>query len=288
MRVAFLADIHGNLPAFEASLKDLKQQSPDAVFLGGDQINRCPWNNEVLDLINDLKWPAIQGNHELVVGVINTPSNWWPFTERHRFPILWWTQEHLRDEHLAAIRTLPESMHIRFEDTPPILLVHGVPGNPHVGFYPAISDEAAREALEGVCEPVVICGHTHRPMDRQVDAWRIINSGAVGLPYNGDARAQYVLLDLVQDAATPRWEPTFRQVDYDHTIIPTAYEESGLRMAGEPMSRLTLRTLMTGDPWTSDFGVWMRRQPRETANDMAGAIDRYLAQHGPGRWAFDE
>ncbi len=288
MRVAFLADIHGNLPAFEAALAHLKSQSPDAVFLVGDQINRCPWNNEVMDLVNNLGWPAIQGNHELVVGVINTPDNWWPFTERHRFPILWWTQEHLRCEHLAAIRSLPESMHIRFDDAPPIFLVHGVPGNPHVGFYPAMSDDAARDALADVAEPVIICGHTHRPLDRQVDDWRIINAGSVGLPYNGDARAQYVLLDLEKTGNGPQWRTTFCQVEYDHSVIPIAYAESGLYEAGAPMSRLTLRTLMTGDPWTSDFGVWMRRQPRETADDMAGAIDRYLEQHGPGRWAFDE
>ena len=51
MRVAFLADIHGNLPALEAVLRDLAHQAPDAVYLVGDQINRCPWNNEVLDLL---------------------------------------------------------------------------------------------------------------------------------------------------------------------------------------------------------------------------------------------
>ena len=208
MRVAFVADIHGNLPAFEAVLADLQHQAPDAVFLVGDQINRCPWNNEVMDLVADLGWPAIQGNHELVVGVINTADNWWPFTERHRFPILWWTQENLRPEHLATVRALPESLHITFgSDVPPIYLVHGLPGNPHVGFYPAATDNQIRTWLDGVTEPVVISGHTHRPQDRQVDQWRIINPGSVGLPYNGDARAQYALLDLTATPHGPVWAP---------------------------------------------------------------------------------
>jgi predicted phosphodiesterase len=288
VRIAFLADIHGNLPAFEAALRDVEAQAPDAAFLVGDQINRCPWNNEVMDIVMDLGWPAIQGNHELVAGVINTPDNWWPFTERHRFPILWWTQEHLRPEYLEVIRNLPESMHIAIEGTPPIFLVHGVPGNPHVGFYPAVSDAEARDWLADITEPIVICGHTHRPLDRQVDDWRIINAGSVGLPYNGDARAQYVLLDLINGPDGPAWQPSFRQADYDHSLIPVAYRASGLCEAGGPMAELNLRTLMSGDPWTSDFGVWMRRQPRETADDMWGALERYLEHHGPGRWAFDE
>src|SRR5215212_4824484 len=103
MRVAILADIHGNLPALEAVLSDLKTQSPDVVYLAGDQINRCPWSNEVLDLQASLAWPAIQGNHELIIGAINTPANRPPFTNRTRFIDLWWTQEHLPAHHLAAI-----------------------------------------------------------------------------------------------------------------------------------------------------------------------------------------
>ena len=58
--------------------------------------------------------------------------------------------------------------------------------------------------------------------------------------------------------------------------------------AGGPIAQLNLRTLLSGDPWTSDFGVWLRRQPPEAADDMEDALHAYLATHGPGRWAFDQ
>ncbi|MEZ4582430.1 MAG: metallophosphoesterase family protein [Caldilineaceae bacterium] len=109
LRLAFLADIHGNLPALEAVLADVRAQSPDAVYLVGDQINRCPWHNEVLDLLDIYGWPAIAGNHELVIGIIGTPHNYPPFTDRNRFAVLWWTWETLAPRHLRAIRTLPSS-----------------------------------------------------------------------------------------------------------------------------------------------------------------------------------
>jgi predicted phosphodiesterase len=51
MRLAFLSDIHGNLPALEAVVDDLKSTAPDAVYLMGDQISRVPWHNEVMDLL---------------------------------------------------------------------------------------------------------------------------------------------------------------------------------------------------------------------------------------------
>ena len=75
MRLAFLADIHGNLPALEAVIRDLQDLAPDQVFLAGDLVNRCPWNNEVMELLADTGWPGVVGNHDLVVGRIHTPNN---------------------------------------------------------------------------------------------------------------------------------------------------------------------------------------------------------------------
>jgi len=49
MRLAFLADLHGNLPALEAVVADLQTVAPDGVFWLGDLIHRLPWNSEVLD-----------------------------------------------------------------------------------------------------------------------------------------------------------------------------------------------------------------------------------------------
>ena len=288
LRLAFLADIHGNLPALEAVLADVRAQSPDAVYLVGDQINRCPWHNEVLDLLDTYDWPAIAGNHELVIGIIGTPHNYPPFTDRNRFAVLWWTWETLAPRHLRAIRTLPEQLHIHIDGAPSILMTHGTPGDAEVGFYPGFDDDTMRRFLVNVDEPVIVAAHTHRPLDRDLGRWRVFNGGAVGLPYNGDPRAQYLLLDLVATPDGPTWTPRFRQVDYDRLRVADAFVSSGLLDAAGPLARLDLRTVQTGHPWTSDFGVWMRSQPKSMRADMSHAVDVYLRTHGPGNWAFDE
>ena len=74
LRLAFLGDIHGNLPALEAVLNDIDQQAPDAVFLLGDLINRCPWTRDVIDILRQRNWPSVQGNHDLVLAQLNTPD----------------------------------------------------------------------------------------------------------------------------------------------------------------------------------------------------------------------
>ncbi len=282
MRVAILADIHGNLPAFEAVLADLKRQSPDAIYFAGDQINRCPWNNEVMDLLAALGWPAIQGNHELVVGAINTPANQPPFTNRARFIDLWWTQEHLHPQHLDTIRTLPTELALSFVDGPPIRLLHGVPGNPFLGILAETTDEVIQNVLADVAESVVVCAHTHRPMDRRVAGWRIFNGGSVGSSYDGDPRAHYLLLDAVNG----QWQPTFCRVDYDRSLLPLTFHASGMLAALGPLGQLHLRTVLDGEPWSSDFGFWMRTQPLALQQDLTLAVTLYLEQHGPGRWAF--
>ena len=232
-------------------------------------------------------WPAIAGNHELVVGIIGTPKNRYPFTERRRFEVLWWTWENLHPSHLATIRLLPEQILIEVDGAPSIRLVHGIPGNAEIGFYAELNDATMAGYLSGIEEPVVICAHTHRPLDRHVDGWHIINGGAVGLPYNGDPRAQYVLLDLVQKRA-PWWRPTFRQLEYDRQPVLDAFQTSGLLEAASPLVKLDLLTIETGHPWTSDFGIWLRGQPKSMRVDLELAMDSYLSSHGPDNWAFDE
>lgn len=289
MRFAFLADIHGNLPALEAVMADLRSQAPDAVYLVGDQINRCPWNNEVMDALAERGWSAIYGNHDWVVGKLGEPDCPPAFAERTRFPSLWWTRETVQPRHLAAVRRLPAELCIDCTDGPAIRLFHGVPGNPFIGLLPYMLGERVVETVRNVDEAFIVAGHTHRPMDRTVSdgrgrAWRIFNGGSVGLPYNGDPRAQYLLLE----GAAGTWIPCFRAVEYDHSILPDAFAASGMLAATGVLGELHLRTAMTGQPWSSDFGQWLNRQPLEARHDMAAAVARYLTLHGPGHWAFTE
>ncbi|MBW7882417.1 MAG: metallophosphoesterase family protein [Caldilineaceae bacterium] len=286
MRLAFLADIHGNLPALEAVVCDLRSQAPDQVYLLGDQVNRCPWNNEVMDLLADLNWPAIHGNHDQVVSRINTPENGPPFNDRQRFRSLWWTAETLAPRHLEMLRALPAERHIDVPDGPPIRLFHGVPGNPFVGIYGENGEDTVVALLGEVEEPVIVCGHTHRPMARSAGRWHMFNGGSVGLPYNGDPRAHYLLLDASVEQGQRTWKPHFRRVEYDRSRLRPAYERSGMLAATGAIGELHLLSASTGQPYSSDFGIWLKSQPPEIQADLDRAVPAYLGRHGPGHWAF--
>lgn len=285
-RLAFLGDIHGNLPALEAVLDDLRAQAPDAVYVTGDLVNRLPWTNPVMDLLRSYNWPTIQGNHDLIIGRIGTPENRPPFNDRRRFPSLWWTWEQLRPEHRAYLRSLPADQLIYLDGAPPIRLFHGLPGDPFQGILPEHPDETVRALVGHFPEPVIVCAHTHRTMDRQVGDKRILNPGSVGLPYNGDPRAQYLILDLVSTPQGPAWQPTFRRVDYDRDQVVEAFHRSGMAQQVGPLGELYIRTVRDALPWASDFGHWLKSQPDELKADLERAVRIYLAHHGPHNWTF--
>lgn len=282
MRLAFLADIHGNLPALEAVIADLQRHSPDAVYLVGDQINRCPWTNEVLDLLDELGWQKIFGNHEYIISRIRTPENFPPFTEQKRFPTLWWTQAQLSAAHLANMRQLPAELTLTFDNAPAIYMTHGIPGNCFRGFVAEDDDAKFLNALTSVQPNYAIVAHTHRPLNRTVGRWHVLNPGSVGLPYNGDPRAQYLLLNLKDG----KWTPDFCQIDYDLGRLSAAFDSSKMRQEVGPEVELHLKTALTGLPWSSDFSYWLQFQPPHLQQDIAEAIPQYLEKHGPGNWAF--
>jgi predicted phosphodiesterase len=232
-------------------------------------------------LVNEQQWPAIYGNHEIILLRLNSASHAGVFEERQRFADLWWTLGELRPEYLQEMSQLPAERRIALAG-PPIRLLHGLPDNPFEGFVPEMSDTQIAEKAAGIAEPVVVSAHTHKSMARFAGERWFYNPGSVGMPYNGDPRAQYLLLDLVEGT----WQPTFCRVEYDRSLVREAFDRLGLFRAYGPLGPLYWQTIHTGDPWVSDFQVWVREQAPVVRADLEHAVALYLSAHGPGKWAF--
>jgi predicted phosphodiesterase len=287
LRLAFIADIHANLPALEAVVADLQTQAPDVVYHLGDLVNRCPWPGEVVDLIAAAGWPGIYGNHDYVVARLHTPENRAPFTDRDRFRDLWWTASALSAPQHKLLYDLPETLRLTFPGAPPLRLLHGMPGNSFWGLYGGASDAELSRQVASIDEAYIVSAHTHRPLDRQVARWRLFNPGSVGMPYNEDPRAQYCLLDLVCAHGEMTWQATFRQVEYDRDRLATAFYSGDFAVGMGALLELNLRTALSGYAYISDFGYWLRDQPAALQADLGEAVREYLARHGPGQWAFE-
>jgi putative phosphoesterase len=236
MRVAVISDIHGNRTAFEAVLKDLQQASPDAVFHGGDLADAGSGSIEIVDRIRSLGWKGVAGNTDQMLA---TPDSFESFAGRSPGLAPLWdviremaiaTRKLLGEERLAWLRSLPLT-HIHES----IAIVHASPETPWVAPSLQASDEDMYSLYASLGQPIVIYGHIHQPFVRTVSGLTVANSGSVGLPYDGDRRAGYLLID---DSTIE-----IRRVEYD-----LAKELKALRSSGIPHADWIARTLEIGSP----------------------------------------
>jgi putative phosphoesterase len=191
--LALLYDIHGNLPALEAVLADAADAGE--FLLGGDYATAGAWPRETVERLRELEnatW--IRGNAD----------RW--LADRHDAPapideIAARTAELLGDEIVAELVALPE--HTEMGDT---LYCHASPHSDMQSFgsEPGPLD---RELLDGVNTARVVFGHTHVQFERESNGIELLNPGSVGMPWDGDHRAAYAMLDAGR--------VDLRRVEYD-------------------------------------------------------------------------
>jgi predicted phosphodiesterase len=209
MRLAVLSDIHGNLTALEAVLADLKSVAPDVVVHGGDLVANGARPAEIVDAIRDLGWPGVCGNTdemlwrpELLAELeLKTPTK--HGLRRVLFhEIAPATCELLGTVRVDWLRSLPKAW-----CTDEYAVFHARPDNLWRAPLADAGDRDFLAAYGAVQSNTVTYGHIHRPFARRIGKRTIANSGSVGLPYDGDQRASYVVID--------RSSITVRRVEYD-------------------------------------------------------------------------
>jgi predicted phosphodiesterase len=208
MRLAIVSDIHGNRTAFEAVLADLRLTSPDLILHGGDLADGGSSPVEIVDRIHQLGWPGVVGNTD---EMLTTPEIFEEFANQTpNLESLWAavremaavTREALGEQRLAWLRGLP-----RQQIHGAMALVHASPETAWRAPVPEASDAELESVYAPLGQSIAIYAHIHRAFIRRVSAMTVVNTGSVGLPYDGDRRAAYLVLD---DSA-----PAIRRVEYD-------------------------------------------------------------------------
>jgi predicted phosphodiesterase len=268
--IAVFADVHGNLPALEAVLADIERQDVDEVLVGGDLVGRGPQGSEVVRRVRERGWRSIGGNHEeylLSFRREQVPAEWLHTAE---WSASRWMAAQLHQEDVDYIASLPFST--TASTRPGLRLVHGSPRSCNEGIGPWTSDEQVGRHLARIDESVLVCAHTHRPIERRLDGKLVVNVGAVGLPFNRDPRAQYAILDWTGGS----WSVRFRQVAYDRSLTLDAYRTSGFLEHGGVTAELLRMELEQAVPFLVPFLEWIRAVERPAeSSEIAAFLEVY-------------
>ncbi|HLJ93812.1 MAG TPA: metallophosphoesterase family protein [Gemmataceae bacterium] len=207
MRVAAIYDIHGNLPALEAVLEEIRQAGVDQIVVGGD-VMPGPMQREALACLLDLRIPVqfLQGNGEREILALRAGRQTGNVPEAYR-GIMEWAAQELLPEHERLAASWPLTLRVAIEGLREVLFCHATPRSDTEIFTRLTPEERLTPIFEGLEERLVICGHTHMQFDRTIAGIRVVNAGSVGMPF-GQPGAYWLLLG-------PGVE--FRHTNYDFT-----------------------------------------------------------------------
>jgi predicted phosphodiesterase len=231
MKVAVLADIHGNLEAFEAVRVDLLQQGADRVICLGDNIGYGPDPEKVVCRLRQLGYSSVLGNHEFALKD-ERGRRWLNFQAAENNIE---TEKLLSDESKVYCCRLP--LFLAFEGGH---FVHGYPLDSVLRYLDRQSDEKIAALFEATEPALFFVGHTHKlelvtgqkggitrrilgleTVELESDKKYIVSCGSVGQPRDGDYRAKYFLWDI----GTRRLEIRF--VDYDNLTTMKKIRDRG-------------------------------------------------------------
>lgn len=237
MSVAALYDIHGNLPALEAVLRDVEAAGASLVVIGGDVVPG-PMAEEALALLSGLDIPTrcLRGNgeREVLAQLAGNASATLPEPVRDAMR---WVGEGMRPAFRRWIGSWPATFDLEIPGLGRVLFCHATPASDTAIITRLTSAEQLRATLADCDASLVVCGHTHMQFDRTVGATRVVNAGSVGMPFGApgaywlllgpDVQLRHTAYDLsaAADRLAATAYPGARDFVARHVLRPPSEEE---------------------------------------------------------------
>lgn len=241
MRIAIIADIHGNALALDAVLADLQRDGYDHLVCLGDAIQGGPQPAEVVARLRDLGCPTVLGNADayLLTGEETEAEPLAAARRRRLSATRDWSLTRLAAADRAFIAAFPMTFDFDFPGDLRLRCAHGTPRSFDEILLPTSPDDAFAASLAPDGRTLYVGGHTHVQFVRQfTDRTFFANPGSVGLAWRhgqppgilyADPWAEYAILDI----AAGRVELSFRRVPFDIVAYRTIIGASGTPYAAD-------------------------------------------------------
>jgi len=228
MKIACLADVHGNIHALEPILEQMENVKYDLMICCGDMIGLGPFPNEVVEFLRIEGFQMLLGNCEqsLLLGGLEIGTNPRPDDTWRRS--LQWTANELSSENRAFLRKVPTRLEVNGDGPISLLACHASPDSLTEGLYEATREERFIQLAAKQEAGLVAFGHTHVGFQKVVAGVRFVNCGSVGRSADGDTRACYASIETEKNGGEMHAEVVLRRVKYDVETAAKAVVRRGL------------------------------------------------------------
>ena len=257
-RVALISDIHGNIDALEAVLEDAKRSGLELFLNAGDAVGFGIYPTQVVETLRSPVFLSVVGNVDLetLEEMNHRPS-------KSSSSVQELAVGELSPIDAAYLQSLPKQLRLEVYGRK-VLVTHGSPESVDEHIYPDTPERRLRQVAAEASVDLIVTGHTHLQMNREIDGVRFLNPGSVGRPVDGDPRAEYAILNF--DPLTVE----FRRVEYD---VETLADEMR-RFLRESHSQVLLRglkleTVRKQDNALAKKRLWRNRSTLRLVKEVA-------------------
>lgn len=266
MRLAVLADIHSNHYALEACVSWMKQQNIDGIIFAGDYVSDCPYPQETMRLIRQLResyqtW-FVRGNREEIMLKGSQGDVKWNCHQGS----LAYTCDNLTQHDIEFFQSLPMTQVIEFEGYPPVSVSHGDLHNSRGQVRPG--NDCMAKLLEEMKTTLHICGHSHHPFIYEADHKIVLNPGSVGVPVSGFPQAEMAVIESDGQC----WKPSLLRLDYDIESAIREFQTSGLSDVSGVWGRCIIALLQTGRHYCEECMKRIQILAKETGRDPSDPV----------------
>jgi putative phosphoesterase len=228
MKLIILGDIHGNLPALEKCLEEVRKEGCDRILHSGDLVGYGPDTDEILQRLKTARIDGVRGNwDEAVAWEFETPGVWHPDPRlaeaaRISYPSTCHNTSRIGRNILG---NLPFEIRFR-QGGISFSLVHANPIDSTTYLFEDADELTFLEYAKAAEADVILFGHTHLHFHRQVRNHHFISVGSVGIPAAGDARTGYTV--LYTGNIGKGVDVNFRRFEYDTQRLAGRFRERNL------------------------------------------------------------
>lgn len=244
MKIAVLADIHGNHIALKACMEEIKKRDINNIIFLGDYVGELAYPQKIMkmlrEIVQDYECICVRGNKE----------DYWLERKKGRISgwkekdsttgMLYYAYEHLTEEDLIFFESLPYVQTIRFENFPAIAAYHG--SHNRNGEKLRTNTDNSKKLFDDTDAGVVLCGHTHVRRENHENERILLNPGAVGMPLQSGGKAQFLTLS----GEGHQWKHEFVDLEYDVETVIRELEEEKLYEIAPSWTKITEHMLRNG------------------------------------------